>query len=63
MTKPLFPDIEVKMTGEDGNTGAIMGRVTDAMRHAAWIRCSSRTLESNACLATTPTCSRQSTNM
>lgn len=33
-TEPIYPDIEVKLTGTDGNAMAIMGRVTVAMhRH------------------------------
>jgi hypothetical protein len=29
---PRYPDITVPMSGEDGHTGAIMGRVTAALR-------------------------------
>jgi hypothetical protein len=31
---PKFPEVSVKLIGENGNTGAIMGRVTDAMKRA-----------------------------
>lgn len=34
MTDPRYPDIDVQLTGEDGNTGAIMGRVARALRSA-----------------------------
>lgn len=31
---PAYPDIHVRLVGEDSNTGSNMGRVTDAMaRH------------------------------
>lgn len=33
-TKPKFPDVEVKLTGYDGNAYTIMGRVSKAMRDA-----------------------------
>lgn len=29
---PIYPDIEVKLVGEDGNAFAIMGRVSKALR-------------------------------
>ena len=32
--KPKYPDIKVKMTGEDGNAFSILGRVTKALRNA-----------------------------
>jgi len=32
MTKPKFPQVEVQLSGEDGNAFAIMGRVQAAMR-------------------------------
>lgn len=32
--RPLYPNIQVKLVGEDGNAFAIMGRVTKAMRSA-----------------------------
>lgn len=32
--EPQFPDIEVKLTGQDGNAFAVMGAVTKAMRKA-----------------------------
>ena len=31
---PKFPDIEVQLSGEDGNAFSIMGRVMKAMRRA-----------------------------
>lgn len=31
---PKYPNVEVQLTGEDGNAFAIMGRVQDAMRKA-----------------------------
>jgi len=31
---PKYPDIEVRLAGEDGNAFAIMGRVARAMRRA-----------------------------
>lgn len=31
---PKYPDIEVRLVGEDGNAVAIMGRVSNAMREA-----------------------------
>lgn len=31
---PKYPDIEVRLVGEDGNAVAIMGRVSNAMRKA-----------------------------
>ena len=31
-TTPHFPELEVQLSGEDGNAYAIMGRVTKAMR-------------------------------
>lgn len=31
---PKYPDIEVQLVGADSNAGAIMGRVTQAMRRA-----------------------------
>lgn len=34
MTKPIFPEITVALTGEDGNAHAIMGRVSTAMKDA-----------------------------
>jgi len=32
--KPKYPDIKVKLTGEDGNAFSILGRVTKALRNA-----------------------------
>ena len=32
--KPLYPDIEVQLSGEDGNAFFIIGRVRKAMRKA-----------------------------
>ena len=29
---PRYPDVSVQLVGEDGNAGAIMGRVTTALR-------------------------------
>lgn len=34
MTEPKYPDISVKLTGEDGNSFAIIGRVSRALRCA-----------------------------
>lgn len=31
---PKYPDIEVKLIGTSGNTGAIMGEVANALREA-----------------------------
>lgn len=31
---PIYPDIEVQLTGGDSNAGAIMGAVSRAMRQA-----------------------------
>lgn len=31
---PRYPNIEVQLSGEDGNAMAILGRVTGAMRRA-----------------------------
>lgn len=33
-TGPKFPDVEVQLTGVDGNAFAIMGAVTSALRRA-----------------------------
>jgi hypothetical protein len=30
--EPRYPDVHVRLQGEDGNAGAIMGRVTQALR-------------------------------
>jgi hypothetical protein len=32
--KALYPEVEVELSGQDGNAFAIIGRVTSAMRHA-----------------------------
>jgi len=32
--EPKYPEVEVQMTGEDGNCFAILGRVTKALRNA-----------------------------
>ena len=32
MPQPLYPEIEVKLIGEDGNAHSIIGRVARAMR-------------------------------
>jgi len=32
MTSPLFPNVKVKLVGEDGNAFSIMGRIQRAMR-------------------------------
>ena len=32
--RPKYPDVKVKLAGEDGNAFAIMARVTGAMRKA-----------------------------
>ena len=34
MTTPKYPHVKVKMTGEDGNAYAILGRVHQAMKKA-----------------------------
>lgn len=34
MTDVKFPEVEVQLTGEDGNVFSIVGRVTRAMRRA-----------------------------
>jgi len=33
-TTPKYPDVEVQLTGRDGNAYAIMGAVTEALRRA-----------------------------
>jgi hypothetical protein len=33
-TQPRYPDIQVQLTGEDGNAFAILGRTAAALRHA-----------------------------
>lgn len=33
-TTPKYPDIEVQLSGEDGNAFAVMGAVTRALRRA-----------------------------
>ena len=33
-TEVRYPDIEVQLTGQDGNAFAIMGRVSEALRRA-----------------------------
>jgi hypothetical protein len=34
MLEPKFPDVEVQLSGEDGNAFAIMGAVSKALRRA-----------------------------
>lgn len=34
MTQPRYPDIRVKLIGEDGNAFTILGKVTRALREA-----------------------------
>lgn len=34
MTSPIYPDITVQLTGEDGNAFAILGAVRRAMKRA-----------------------------
>ncbi len=34
MTAPKYPHVKVKMTGEDGNAYAILGRVHQALKKA-----------------------------
>jgi len=34
MTEPKYPDVTVELEGQDGNAGAIMGRVVRALREA-----------------------------
>ena len=34
--EPRYPDVEVQLTGEDGNAFAIMGAVTRALRRAGY---------------------------
>ena len=34
MKEPKFPDVTVKLEGEDGNAGSIMGRVVRAIKAA-----------------------------
>jgi hypothetical protein len=34
--EPKYPDVFVRLSGEDGNAGAIMGRVTHALRRAGY---------------------------
>lgn len=31
---PIYPDIEVQLTGQDGNAFAIIGRVSKALKNA-----------------------------
>jgi hypothetical protein len=33
-TQPRYPDVQVQLTGEDGNAFAILGRTAAALRHA-----------------------------
>jgi hypothetical protein len=33
-TQPRYPDIQVQLSGEDGNAFAILGRTTGALRQA-----------------------------
>jgi hypothetical protein len=33
-TSPRHPNVRVRLTGEDGNAFAILGRITEAMRRA-----------------------------
>jgi hypothetical protein len=33
-TQPKYPDIEVQLSGEDGNAFAVIGAVTKALRRA-----------------------------
>lgn len=32
--EPRFPDVHVKLSGQDSNTGSIMGRITQALARA-----------------------------
>lgn len=32
--EPRYPDVHVQLSGRDGNTGAIMGYVSDALKRA-----------------------------
>jgi hypothetical protein len=34
MTEPKYPEVEVQLTGHDGNAFAIMGRVAGALKKA-----------------------------
>lgn len=34
MSDPMYPDVEVQLSGEDGNAFYIIGRVTRALRRA-----------------------------
>jgi hypothetical protein len=34
MTEPKYPEVEVQLTGQDGNAFAIMGRVAGALKKA-----------------------------
>jgi hypothetical protein len=34
MSEPKYPDVSVRLVGEDGNAFAIMGRVSAALRDA-----------------------------
>ena len=36
MSKPKFPDVKVKLVGEDGNAYSIMGRVSTALKRAGY---------------------------
>lgn len=33
MSEPRYPNVEVELVGQDGNAFAIMGRVSQALRH------------------------------
>jgi hypothetical protein len=35
MSAPKFPDVEVQLSGEDGNAYAVLGRVSRALRRVA----------------------------
>lgn len=39
MSKPKYPEVEVQLSGENGNAFVIMGRVTQAMRRAEVPKC------------------------
>jgi hypothetical protein len=34
MSDPKFPDVEVQLSGEDGNAFAMLGKVSQALRRA-----------------------------
>ena len=57
-TVPRYPDIQVQLSGEDGNAFDILGRTTAALRHAGVPQDEIDAYFAKATAATTTTCSR-----